>query len=132
MRFAPKTLISGFALAVASLGATVAHAQDGGDRTTTIQPYIEVSQVLNAELTPGDDVLTFTQIAAGVDFNAIGRNSGASVSVRYERNIGYGDAIDNDTISGIARGYLAVVPQTLNLEAGALASRTRVDGGGFA
>jgi len=130
MRFAPKPLISGIALAVASLGATAAHAQDGGDRSTTIQPYIEVSQVLNAELTPGDDVLTFTQIAAGVDFNAIGRNSGASVSVRYERNIGYGDAIDNDTISGIARGYLAVIPQTLNLEAGALASRTRVDGGG--
>lgn len=130
MRFAPKHLISGIAFAVASLGATAAHAQDGGDRTTTIQPYIEVSQVLNAELTPGDDVLTFTQIAAGVDFNAIGRNSGASVSVRYERNIGYGDAIDNDTISGIARGYLAVIPQTLNLEAGALASRTRVDGGG--
>ncbi|MEM7664354.1 MAG: preprotein translocase subunit YajC [Pseudomonadota bacterium] len=101
-----------------------------GDRAVVIQPYIEVSQVLGAELSPGDEVLTFTQIAAGVDLNAQGRNSGASVSVRYERNIGYGDAIDNDTISGVARGYLSIVPRALTLEAGALAARTRIDSGG--
>lgn len=119
------------ALCCASAITAPAFAQEREQpRSTTVQPYIEVNQVLNVQLTPGDDVLTFTQVAAGVDLNAIGRNSGASVSVRYERNIGYGDAIDSDTVSGIARGYLAVVPQTLNFEAGALASRTRVDGGG--
>ncbi len=128
MRFVTGTLIAG--VAAVSVAAP-AYAQDrGDDRVTTVQPYIEVSQVLSAELTPGDEVVTFTQIAAGVDLNAQGRNSGASVSVRYERNIGYGDAVDTDTISGIARGYLAVVPNALNFEAGALASRTRVDGGG--
>ena len=129
MRFFKETLM--FTVA-ASCVAIPVQAQDsvGEPRAVTVQPYIEVSQVLSAELTPGDDVLTFTQIAAGVDVNALGRNSGASVSVRYERNIGYGDAIDNDTISGIARGYLSVIPQALTLEAGALASRSRVDGGG--
>ncbi len=131
MRFSKGTLLVGLAAGVV---ANPAFAQDSGsrgsDRAVTVQPYIEVSQILSAELTPGDEVVTFTQIAAGVDLNAQGRNSGASVSVRYERNIGYGDAVDNDTISGIARGYVAVVPQTLNLEAGALASRTRLDGGG--
>jgi hypothetical protein len=113
--------------------AAPAHAQDETNerRAIIIQPYIEVSQVLSAQLTPGDDLLTFTQIAAGVDVNAQGRNSGASVSVRYERNIGYGDnAVDTNTVSGVARGFLAIVPQALTLEAGALASRTRVDGGG--
>ncbi|WP_337661352.1 preprotein translocase subunit YajC [Erythrobacter sp. Alg231-14] len=131
MRISKGTLLIGLA---AGFAANPAFAQEsgarGGDGAVTIQPYIEVSQILSAELTPGDEVVTFTQIAAGVDLNAQGRNSGASVSVRYERNIGYGDAVDNDTISGIARGYLAVVPGALNLEAGALASRTRLDGGG--
>ncbi|MEE4200463.1 MAG: preprotein translocase subunit YajC [Erythrobacter sp.] len=118
------------AAALAALPAP-AVAQDGEERpTTTIQPYIEVSQVLAAQLSPVSDTLTFTQIAAGVDWNTQGRNSGASVSLRYERNIGYGDAVDTDTISGIARGSLALVPRNLTLEAGALASRTRVDAGG--
>ncbi|MEO0698217.1 MAG: preprotein translocase subunit YajC [Pseudomonadota bacterium] len=104
-------------------------AQEQG-ATSTTQPYIEVNQILTAELTPGDDVLTFTQIAAGVDTTVQGKNSVASVSVRYERNFGYGDAVDSDTISGVARGSLAIVPQALTLEAGALASRARIDGGG--
>lgn len=96
-----------------------------------VQPYIEVGQVVSAELSPGDDVLTFTQIAAGVDLNVQGRNSGAAVSLRYERNIGYGDdTVDANTVSGIARGTLALVPNTLSLEAGGLASRTRIDAGG--
>ena len=80
-----------------------AFGQSEGQDAITVQPYIEVNQVLTAELSPGDEVLTFTQIAAGLDLNAQGRNSGASVSVRYERNIGYGDAADSDAISGIAR-----------------------------
>lgn len=129
MRLVRTALILGIAAITA---AAPAAAQDGsGDRrATNVQPYIEVSQVLSAELGPGDDVVTYTQVAAGVDANVQGRNSGASISVRYERNIGYGDTLDSDTVSGIARGYVSAIPRTLNLEAGALASRTRVDGGG--
>ncbi len=116
---------------VAIAAPVLAQDREREDRTASIvQPYIEVNQVLTAQLTPGDDVLTFTQIAAGVDANVQGRNSAASVSLRYERNIGYGDAIDTDTISGVARGSLAIVPNSVTLEAGALASRTRIDGGG--
>lgn len=120
------------------IGSGQGQGQGQGDGTAgsqranrVVQPYIEVGQVLSAELSPGDDVLTFTTIAAGVDINVQGRNSGAAVSLRYERNIGYGDnSVDTDTISGVARGTLALVPNTLSLEAGALASRTRVDAGG--
>lgn len=96
-----------------------------------VQPYIEVSQVALAELSPGDDVVTYTQLAAGVDASVQGRNNGGSVSLRYERNIGYGDAaLDSDTVTGVARGYVSIVPQSLTLEAGALAARTQVDNGG--
>jgi len=121
--------------AVGFVAAAPLAAQDQGSAqdqqsSTFVQPYIEVSQVLTAQLTPGDDVLTFTQIAAGVDTTVQGRNSVASLSLRYERNIGYGDAVDTDAISGIARGSLAIVPQAVTFEAGALASRARIDGGG--
>ena len=103
--------------------------QQRGNRV--VQPYIEVGQVVSAEISPGNDVVTFTQVAVGVDINVQGRNSGAAVSLRYERNIGYGDdSVDTDTISGVARGTLALVPNTLSLEAGGLAARTRIDAGG--
>ncbi len=108
--------------------------QGGGgqaQRSRVVQPYIEVNQILSAELSPGNDVVTFTQAAIGVDVNLQGRNSAAVVSVRYERNIGYGDNnVDSNTISGIASGSLGVIPGVLSFDAGALASRARVDAGG--
>ncbi|MEM1196110.1 MAG: preprotein translocase subunit YajC [Pseudomonadota bacterium] len=132
MRFtSPGTVCIGAISAVAL--SVSAHAQtNSGDAAarSSSQPYIEVNQVLTAELTPGDEVLTFTQVAAGIDTTIQGKNSAASISVRYERNFGYGDALDSDTISGIARGSLAVVPRAITFEAGALASRARIDGGG--
>lgn len=124
-------------LAAAAAGPAFAQAQgQGGDGSTeranrAVQPYIEVSQVVSAELSPGNDVVTFTQVAAGVDINVQGRNSGAALSLRYERNIAYEDgAVDTDTISGIARSTIAVVPGKLSFESGLLATRTRADGGG--
>ncbi len=102
-----------------------------GDGRPVIEPYIEVSQIGVFELSPGDDAATYTQIAAGVDASITGRNNGGSVSVRYERNIGYSDDdLDSGTLSGVARGYASIIPQTLTVQAGALASRTRVDTSG--
>ncbi|WP_379921241.1 preprotein translocase subunit YajC [Erythrobacter sp. R86502] len=139
--FASALLAAGLIAAACSPAYAQSQGQaqaSGGDvpgqrASRVVQPYIEVGQVVSAEISPGNDVVTFTQVAAGVDINVQGRNSGAAVSLRYERNIGYGDdSIDTDTISGIARGTLALVPNTLNLEAGALASRSRIDAGGGA
>lgn len=125
-------LLSASALIAVASPAFAQDEQGGGQgRAVNVQPYIEVSQILTAQLSPESDQLTFTQVAAGVDTNIRGRNSGASVSVRYERNFTYGDDdVDSDTVSGIARGYLSVVPQNLTLQAGALAARTRIDPGG--
>ncbi|MWV27869.1 preprotein translocase subunit YajC [Aurantiacibacter rhizosphaerae] len=96
-----------------------------------IVPYIEASQVITAQLQPGSDVLTYTQLAAGVDAAVAGRNSNASASLRYEREIGYGNAADSDTISGIARASVGLVRRGITLEAGGLASRTRLESNGF-
>ncbi len=127
--------LAGSAPAWAQAQPQGADAGAAGDQRANrvIQPYIEVGQVLSAQLSPGDDVVTFSTVAVGVDINVQGRNSGAAVSLRYERNIGYGDdSVDTDTISGVARGTLAVIPNALSFEAGALASRSRVDAGGAA
>ena len=104
----------------------------GGRSGSHISPYIEAQQVVTAQLSPGSDVLTYSQIAAGVDATVSGRNSAASLSLRYERRIGWGDAGSGDTISGIARGYASIVPQTLRIDAGVLAARTRVENNGAA
>ncbi|MFN6934707.1 MAG: preprotein translocase subunit YajC [Tsuneonella sp.] len=108
-------------------------AREDSRKVVRVDPYIEASQILAAEISPGDDVVTYTQVAAGVDVSVQGRNNGGAASVRYERTFGYGDsAPDASTISGLARGYATVVPQALTVEAGALATRTRVDGNGGA
>jgi hypothetical protein len=104
-----------------------------GDGPVAIHPYIEANQVFSAELSPNDDTVTYTQVAAGVDATVAGRNNGGSVSLRYERTFGYDNSVvDASTLSGIARGYATVVPRALTVEAGALATRTRIDGNGGA
>lgn len=103
----------------------------GGKRQKLkLSPYIEAQQVMLAEITPGDEVLTWTSLAAGVDGGVRGRNSEASFSLRYERRIGWGKSADGDVISGLVRGGVAVVPNALSIEAGAIATRTAIDATG--
>lgn len=134
--FIPTCAIATLAVATPLCAQTTANeeASEGrSDRRVSLDPYIEASQVLVAELSPGDGAVTYTQVAAGVDASVTGRNNGGSISLRYERNIGYGDdTLDSDTLSGIARGYATIVPRALTIEGGALAARTRIDGNGGA
>ncbi|MFT4025966.1 MAG: preprotein translocase subunit YajC [Novosphingobium sp.] len=104
----------------------------GGTGRISVDPYIEAGQVVAARLSPGSETLTYTMLAAGVDASINGRNNAGSVSLRYERRFGYGRADDSDTISGMARASVAVVPQTLRIEAGVMAQRTRVESNGGA
>jgi hypothetical protein len=100
---------------------------------TVISPYIEADQVVSAEIAPGNDVVTYTDVAVGVDASIVGRNSAASATVRYEYHFAETDGIaDSDTISGLARLSYAVVPHALSIEAGAMASQNRVDSSGGA
>ncbi|CAM4028350.1 Preprotein translocase subunit YajC [Novosphingobium lubricantis] len=103
----------------------------GGSTRTTIVPYVEASQTMLYELSPGDDVLTYSTLAAGVDMALNGRSTQGAVSVRYERRISQSDRVaDGDTLSGLARVKHDVIARTLSVEAGALAARTRVEGSG--
>jgi len=126
------TLSSLAALAIAMPGLAMAQeADDGPTRQVEVVPYIEAAQVLTAELQPESDVVTYSRVAAGVEAYVNGRNNQASASVRYERRFGWDDdAADGDTISGLARGSAALVPQTLYVEAGGLATRSSVGAGG--
>lgn len=149
--FTPKTralMMAALVLcAPATLRAQDVDAEDGGDaaatdsvpgRTasaggprTTIQPYIEASQVLLTQLSPQGDTFTYTTLAAGIDASVSRRNTQAAASVRYERRIGWGrNAADSDTISGLARVQTAIIPRAVSFEAGAMAARTSLEGNG--
>jgi len=113
-----------------SAGSAAEGVSTGGGRTS-IDPYIEANSLASWQISPGSDVLTYTQLAAGVDASIAGRNNGGSVSVRYERNFAHqSNGADSDTITGVARGYASIIPRVLTVEAGALASGTRVDAQG--
>jgi hypothetical protein len=107
----------------------------GGKRDSArveVVPYLEVQQVLVADLKDGGDVLTYSTVAAGVDASIATRRAEAQVSLRYERLIGYDDGVeDQDIITGLARGSVAL-SRNFSLEAGGVAARTRVDGRGAA
>ena len=100
---------------------------------TEITPYLEVGQIISADLKGSNEVLTYSQVAAGVDASVSNRRSQAQVSYRYERRISWDDKVqDGDVHSGLARAGYQVIPNTLTIEAGALATRARVDGRGDA
>lgn len=123
-----------------NFGGDEADAEDGEDaprqrRTKRIEvaPYIEAGLVATAELSPGNDVFTYSTVAAGVDVGINGRNNQGSLSVRYQRNFALsGNGADSDQISGVARFSSAIVPGAVTVEAGALAARTSVEGNGSA
>ncbi|VVT16130.1 preprotein translocase subunit YajC [Erythrobacter sp. EC-HK427] len=134
------TLTTLLAMALVPVSAQAQERDPGGEggeeyrsatRGVEIAPYIEAAQVVTAELSPGDDIVTYTRVAAGVDAGLTGRNSQAAVSLRYERRIGYDDTVpDTDTFSGIARASLAMTGPDATFEVGGLASRTRVESNG--
>ncbi|WP_088310782.1 preprotein translocase subunit YajC [Novosphingobium sp. B 225] len=102
-----------------------------GKQRVKITPYIEAQQVAFAELKPGNETLTYSVLAAGVDAALGGRNNQGSISVRYERRFGWGSkAQDSNAVSGIARVSSAVVPGTLKIDAGAMAARNAVENNG--
>ena len=106
----------------------------GGPRLghVSIDPYIEAAQIVNAELSPNSETLTYTALAAGVDASINGRNNAGSVSLRYERRFGYGRAENSDVVSGVARVSAGIIPQAVRIEAGAMAQRSRVESNGGA
>lgn len=115
------------AIAVFTFAAMPAAAQDKrDDRRTQVTPYIELSQVLTDDLQRGD-VLTYTAAAVGVDAGTQTRRMTASISARYEHQFTWrSNESDADILSGAAR-VSAQVARGVQIDAGALATRTRSD-----
>ncbi len=111
----------GLAGAIALLAAAPALAQH-----KEISPYIEISQVLTDDFTTGD-VLTYSQVAAGIDAAITTPNTTAQVSYRYEHDFSWDDDVGNaDIHQGLARASVHV-GRALTIEGGALAARARAD-----
>jgi hypothetical protein len=112
------------AVAGVALAAPAAAQREHGK--VTVAPYIEVGQLLDADLSGGDTV-TYTSVAAGIDLAADTSRASAQLSYRYDRRFGWGkDLGDDDAHTGLARAALRLVPG-VSVEAGGLATRTRSD-----
>ena len=107
------------------LFAPEAYAQK---RQVTVTPYLEVIQAFFADLKNGGDVLTYTTLTSGIDASIRTRRTEVQVNYRYNYRFSWNrNQSDQQIHSGIARGRQILVPNLLSLEAGALATRTRVD-----
>jgi uncharacterized protein (PEP-CTERM system associated) len=149
-----RTILRAGTLAAALLAASAAAAQPGppappgGDEVAgderapaperrrartrprlEVRPYVEVNAGVSADLSGGgDDVLTYTSVAAGVDGRMETRRVTAQASYRYDRAIAIdGDTGDSDVHSGVAMVHAEAAPGVA-VDAGALA--TRVGGPG--
>ncbi|HEV2818813.1 MAG TPA: hypothetical protein VGW40_16520 [Allosphingosinicella sp.] len=122
-------------------GITGAVTQQDGDgppppsarrgRRGEIRPYLEVAQVLSADL-DGGETLTYTSVAAGVDGHIETRRVTARMSLRYEHHFDWQSRSgDQDVVSGVAQVHAEVAPGVLSLDAGALATRTGGNGRTF-
>ena len=110
-------------------GLTLALAGPASAGPTQVTPYLEVEQVLSADLNEGD-TLTYTSVAVGVDAQTKTRRVEAQVSYRYERRIAWEDDLaDDDIHTGLAQMRAHLVPNMVTLNAGALATRARSGAG---
>ncbi|MFN2259698.1 MAG: hypothetical protein ABR601_07660 [Parasphingopyxis sp.] len=119
---------------LATACALLGMAATPADARTDISPYVEVNQVLAFDLSNndafGDDVVTYTSVAAGIDGTVQTRRIEVGASYRYERRIDWSDDLANDDVhSGVVRGRVNVA-RGLSLEAGAMAARARTEAGG--
>jgi len=95
---------------------------------TTISPYLEVDQSVFAPLSGGNEVIATTSVAAGIDASITGNRTQAQIDLRVQRDFGeYRGASKAVTASGLARVDYQLVPHTLNLDVGGIATRTRTD-----
>ena len=119
-----RTFLLAGTAAVALAGP--AHARDR-ERRVDVNPYIEAGQVLVADLDGPSDVVTYTSLAAGVDASVQTRRVQVTASYRYEHRFAWDDDLGDENIhSGLVRGNVAILPG-FDLEAGGLATRSRVD-----
>jgi hypothetical protein len=115
-------------MAIAGTLAVPAFAQTRKDERLQVTPYIGIDQTVTGPLKGGGDVLTYTNVYAGVTAEVHNRRVDATIDVEYNHSFGWGSqATDQDVLSGIANGKYHVA-RGLTLGAGGMATRVRSDG----
>ncbi|MGE4323967.1 MAG: hypothetical protein AB7E60_13190 [Sphingobium sp.] len=116
----------GTALLAVGVLPGIAGAQEA--KRVDVTPYIGIDQGVTGPLKGEGDVLTYTNLSAGVSASVQTRRVEASIDVQYNHSFGWGrNASDQDVISGIVSGRINLA-QGLALNAGGLATRVRSDG----
>ena len=114
------------ALPAAGLALLAAAPATAQQKRVVVAPYIELDQVLTDDLVTGD-VLTYTELAAGIDASVSTARAEGQVSYRYEHRFAESDHLGDDDIhTGLARGSYKLT-RSLSLDGGAIATRTRAD-----
>ncbi len=131
-RMLSRTLCT--ATALAALLATPALAQEEEDSAAPresrvrVTPYLGVDQVALVPLKGDGDILTYTNVTAGVSAQVQTRRVEASVDAQYTHSFGWGSQLsDQDILTGIAQAQVQVA-RGLSVQAGGIAARTRTDG----
>lgn len=119
--------MSRFTYLLAGVAASAVIAVPAMARDRSVHPYIQVSQVLDAPIKGGGDVLTYTSVAAGIDASYHTSRIEVQANYQYEHRFSYdSNSGDDDVHSGLIRASARVLP-VLTIEAGGLATRARAD-----
>lgn len=120
------TRLLGYATATLAAGLIAAPAAAQAGREVRLSPYIEAAQVLDVNVRNGD-VLTYTQVSAGIDATVTNRRMTATIAARYDHNFSYQkDVADQDVVTGLAKMSVAAAPG-FTVDGGAIATRSRSD-----
>lgn len=112
------------AAGVAAIAIASPAQADEGRARAKVQPYLQVDQSVFHDFKGNGGTYATTGVGAGVtvDVSTAMTDIGADVLVRH--NFGWGrNAGDTTTLNGILRGRRVLVPNLLQIEGGALASR---------
>ncbi len=93
---------------------------------TSIHPYVEVQQVFAADLSGnGQDAVTYTGLAAGVDATVQGVRVQGQLDYRYDHYFAWSNRYhDSDTHNGLASFTYQATPD-ISLQAAGIATRAR-------
>ncbi|WHO37607.1 hypothetical protein PMI04_013650 [Sphingobium sp. AP49] len=114
-------------LALAAFAIPALGQEPVATKKVDVTPYLGIDQVLMVPLKGEGDVLTYTNLTAGVTVEVQTQRVDASANLQYTHSFGWGSALDSDVLSGVAQAGVKVT-RGLTLQAGGIASRVRTDG----
>lgn len=118
-----NTKLGGFVGAIV-VAASVAAPADARQRKIT--PYVEAAEVLTSDSVT-DDILTYSELSAGIDAVEQSRRVNVAISYRYSHYFGHGKkAGDRDTHTGLVHGSVGVMPG-FSIDGGGVATYARAD-----